>query len=104
MKKELITKKQNLEKELLQINSQINLEILREDLEELQQITDQLNSLFQNKIVEKYGDNYWRSSENASNLLYDAMQILDKASVQLEEEISDIDLELNSETETENNN
>ena len=105
MKKELITKKQNLEKELLQINSQINLEILREDLEELQQITDQLNSLFQNKIVEKYGDNFYRdSSENASNLLYDAMQILDKASVQLEEEISDIDLELNSETETENNN
>lgn len=100
MKKQLIEKKQNLEKELLQINSQINLEILREDLEELQQITDQLNSLFQNKIVEKYGDNYWRgSSENASNLLYDAMQILDKSSVQLEQEISDIDLELNSETE-----
>jgi hypothetical protein len=100
MKKELITKKQNLEKELLQINSQINLEILREDLEELQQITDYLNSLFQNKIVEKYGDNHWRdSSENASNLIYDAMQILDKASVQLEQEISDIDLELNSETE-----
>lgn len=100
MKKELIEKKQNLENELLKINSQINLEILREDVEELQQITDYLNSLFQNKIVEKYGDNHWRdSSENASNLLYDAMQILDKASITLEEEISEIEKELNLETE-----
>lgn len=98
MKKQLIEKKQNLENELLKINSQINLEILREDLEELQQITDQLNSLFQNKIVEKYGDNYWRdSSENSSNLIYDAMQILDKASVQLEDEISEIEKELETE-------
>jgi hypothetical protein len=101
MKKELIEKKNELENELLKINSRINLEVLREDLEELQNITDKLNSLFQNKIVEKYGDNYWRdNSDNASNLLYDAMQILDKSSVQLEEEISDIEKEL----ETENNN
>lgn len=104
MKKELIAKKQNLENELLKINSQINLEILREDIEELQQITDYLNSLFQNKIVEKYGDNYWRdSSENASNLLYDAMQILDKASVNLEEEISQIEKELEVDSLTEEN-
>jgi hypothetical protein len=100
MKKELIEKKQNLENELLKINSQINLEILREDLEELQNITDKLNSLFQNRIVEKYGDNNWRDSpENAPNLLYDAMQILDRASVNLEEEISEIEKELNLETE-----
>jgi hypothetical protein len=100
MKKELIEKKQNLENELLKINSQINLEILREDLGYLQDITDQLNSLFQNKIVEKYGDNFWRdSNDNASNLIYNAMQLLDKASVQLEEEISEIENELNSETE-----
>jgi hypothetical protein len=96
MKKELIEKKKELENQLIKINTEINLEILREDVEELQQITDYLNSLFQNKIVEKYGDNYWRdSSENASNLLYDAMQILDKASVNLEEEISEIEKELN---------
>jgi hypothetical protein len=95
MKKELITKKQNLENELLKINSQINLEVLREDLEELQNITDKLNSLFQNKIVEKYGDNYRRDYDiKAPNLLYDAMQILDIASVNLEEEISQIEMEL----------
>ena len=100
MKKELIEKKQNLENELLKINSQINLEILREDLEELQNITDKLNSLFQNRRVEKYGDNFYRDSHaNASNSIYNAMQILDKASVQLEEEISEIDNELNSQNE-----
>jgi hypothetical protein len=103
MKKELIEKKQNLENELLKVNSQINLEILREDLEELQNITDKLNSLFQNRIVEKYGDNFWRDlNDNASNLIYNAMQILDKSSVQLEEEISEIEKELNSEIEKNN--
>jgi len=97
MKKELIEKRQNLENELLKINSQINLEILRDDLEKLQQITDQLNSLFQNKIVEKYGDNFLRySDDNASYLIYNAMLILDKQSVQLEEDISEIEKELNS--------
>ena len=100
MKKELIEQKQNLETELLKINSRINLELLREELEELQQITDQLNSLFQNKVVEKYGDNpIWGSSENASNLMYDAMQILDKSSVQLETEIAEMEKELDSETQ-----
>ena len=100
MKKELIEKKKELEKELILINEEINLEILREDVEALQIITDYLNNLFQNKIVEKYGDSHWRdSSENASNLLYDAMQILDKASVNLEEEISQIEKELKLKTE-----
>ena len=99
MKKELIAKKQNLENELLKINSQINLEILREDLEELQQITDQLNSLFKNKIVEKYGDGYLHKNENALDSINRALGILDEVSVQLEEEISEIEKELNSETE-----
>ena len=100
MKKELIEQKQNLENELTRINAHINLEILREDVEELQQITDQLNSLFQNKVVEKYGDNVFNHClDNATTLLYDAMQILDKASVNLEEEISEIEKELNLETE-----
>ena len=99
MKKELIAKKQNLENELLKIHSQINLEILREDLEELQQITDQLNSLFHNKIVEKYGDGYLHKNDNALDSINRALGILDEVSVQLEEEISEIEKELNSETE-----
>jgi hypothetical protein len=105
MKQELIEQRKKLENDLLKLNARINLEILRDDVSAIDLITDQLNSLFQNKIVEKYGDNYWRgSSDNASNLLYDAMQILDKSSVQLEEEISDIEKELETELETENNN
>jgi hypothetical protein len=99
MKTELIEKKQNLENELLKVNSQINLEIIREDLEELQKITDQLNSLFHNKIVKKYGDGYLPNNKNASDLINHALGILDEASVQLEEEISEIVNELNSETE-----
>jgi hypothetical protein len=95
MKKDLIEKKKQLENQLIKINEEINLEILREDFEELCSVTDQLNSLFQNKIVEKYGDDFFRNSTNASNLLYDAMQILDKASVQLESEINDLEIELN---------
>lgn len=100
MKTELIEKKQNLEKELLKVNSQINLEILRDDLEKLKKITDQLNSLSQNKIVEKYGDDLWRNTDsNASDKIADALNILDKSLVQLEEEIFEIVKELNSETE-----
>lgn len=95
MKKDLIEKKKELENQLIKINEKINLEILREDLEELQQITDLLNSLFQNKRVEKYGDEFFPNNHNASDLIYQAMQILDKASVQLESEIEELQTELN---------
>ena len=94
MKKELIEKKKQLENQLIKINEEINLQILRDDLEELQIITDQLNALFQNKIVEKFGDSGW-GSDNAPNLLYNSMQILDKASVLLANEIEDLEIELN---------
>jgi len=97
MKKELLSEKKRLEQELVKINSKLNVEILKEELEELQQITDQLNSLFQNRIVEKYGDDKSPfGSESCPTLIYSAMQILDKASVELEREIEDIEEELNS--------
>jgi len=95
MKKDLIEKKKELENKLIKINAEINIEILRDDCYELEKITDQLNLLFQNEIVEKYGYDFFRNSTNASNLLYDAMQILDKASVQLQNEIEDLEIELN---------
>lgn len=104
MKKELIEKKQNLENELLKINSQINLEILRKDLEELFRVADILSSLYTNKIIEKYADNYFRgSSQKASSLMYDAMKIIDKSGVELGNEIADIEAELESELEIEKN-
>jgi hypothetical protein len=99
MKKELIEKKKELEKELILINEEINLEILRDDLATLNVVTDTLNSLSQSKIVKKYGNNGWdlhsKSSINAPNLLYNSMEILVMASVQLANEIEDLVIELN---------
>ena len=94
MKKELIEKKKELEKELIEINEEINLEILRDDLKELQIITDQLNTLFQSKIVEKYGGDFW-SSEKAPVFIFNAMQILYNSHAQLGQEIEGIEVELN---------
>ena len=95
MKKELIEKKKELEKKLIEINEEINLEILRDDLKELQIITDQLNTLFQSKIVEKYGGDFW-SSEKAPVFIFNAMQILYNSHAQLGQEIEGIEVELNS--------
>lgn len=99
MKKELIEKKKELEKELILINEEINIEILRQDLATLNVVTDTLNALSQSKIVKKYGNNGWdsnsKSSINAPNLLYNSMQILVMASVQLANEIGDLVIELN---------
>lgn len=99
MKKELIEKKKELEKELILINEEINIEILRDDLATLNVVTDTLNSLSQSKVVKKYGNNGWnydsKSSINAPNLLHNSMEILVMASVQLANEIEDLVIELN---------
>ena len=86
--------KKELEKKLIEINEEINLEILRDDLKELQIITDQLNTLFQSKIVEKYGGDFW-SSEKAPVFIFNAMQILYNSHAQLGQEIEGIEVELN---------
>jgi hypothetical protein len=97
MKKELIEKKKELENQLIKINEEINLELLRDDLEELQIITDQLNTLFQSKIVAKYGDNFWCDcNKKASNSINNAMVILFNSQSQLEFEIYEIETELNT--------
>jgi len=93
MKKELIEKKKELEKKLIEINEEINLEILRDDLKELQIITDQLNTLFQSKIVEKYGGDFW-SSEKAPVFIFNAMQILYNSHAQLGQEIEGIEVDI----------
>jgi hypothetical protein len=95
MKKELIEKKKELDKKLILINEEINLEILRDDLGELQIITDQLNKLFNNKIVDKYGYNVF-SSAKAPVFIFNAMQILIDSYAQLVQEIEAIQIELNS--------
>jgi hypothetical protein len=94
MKKDLIEQKKELEKQLVDLNAKINLEILREDVSALEVITDTLNGLFQDKIVEKYGGCTFSNYESASTLIYEAMQILDKACVSLADDIESIESEL----------
>jgi len=95
MKKELIEKKKELENQLIKINEEINLELIREDLKELQDINYQLDILFKNKIVDKYGYNTY-SSAKAPVFIFNAMQILIDSYAQLLQDVKDIEIELNS--------
>jgi hypothetical protein len=98
MKKELIEQKKELEKKLVSLNAKINLEILREDVSAIDVITDQLNSLFQDNIVVKYGNSHRHDHiGTATDLIYEAMQIMDRASVELQREIEEIESEMESE-------
>jgi hypothetical protein len=97
---DLLQKKIELEKEIMRTQMELNKVVeklnvhkLEDELEELHNITDQLNTLFQNSLVEKYGEPSTWSEKNASDLIYEAMQILDKASTELEEEIKSIEIE-----------
>ena len=86
MKKELLEKKKELLKEIKSIDQSLAIEEMKEDIENLNEFTDILNSMFQDKVVEKY-------SSEAADLLYQAMQILDKISVNLENDVTDMEIE-----------
>jgi hypothetical protein len=86
MKNELLEKKKRLMEEIDSIDKQLGIQKMKDELERLQEFTDSLNTMFQDPAVEYH-------SQEASNLLYDAMQILDKITVSLEEEIKDIESE-----------
>ena len=86
MRKELLEKKKELLKEIQAIDQSLEIEEMKEDIENLNEYTDILNSMFQDKVVEKY-------SSEAADLLYQAMQILDKISVGLEDEVSGMEIE-----------
>ena len=86
MKKELLEKKKELLKEIESIDLSLGIEEMKEDIENLNLFTDILNSMFQDKVVEKY-------SSEAADLLYQAMQILDKISVNLENDVTDMEIE-----------
>lgn len=100
MKNELLEKKKELEMKIIEtqnelslITDKLNKEILKEEVEELNNITEQLNILFQHPLVEKYGEG---SVVDASKIIYDAMIILDRASTELQEEIEAIEKEYES--------
>ena len=86
MKKELLEKKAELLKEIQDIDRSLSIEEMKEDIENLNEFTDILNSMFQDKVVEKY-------SSEAAQLLYQAMQILDRISVDLENDVTDMEIE-----------
>ena len=86
MRKELLEKKAGLIKEIQGIDQSLAIEEMKEDIENLNEFTDILNSMFQDKVVEKY-------SSEAADLLYQAMQILDKISVNLENDVTDMEIE-----------
>jgi hypothetical protein len=86
MKKELLEKKAELLKEIQVIDQSLEIEGMKEDIENLNEFTDVLNSMFQDKVVEKY-------SSEAAELLYKAMQILDRVSVDLQNDVTDMEIE-----------
>ena len=86
MKKELLEKKAELLKEIQVIDQSLEVEGMKEDIENLNEFTDVLNSMFQDKVVEKY-------SSEAAELLYKAMQILDRVSVDLQNDVTDMEIE-----------
>jgi hypothetical protein len=86
MRKELLEKKAELLKEIQSIDQSLEIEEMKEDIENLNEFTDILNSMFQDAVVEKY-------SSEAADLLYQAMQILDKISVGLEDDVAGMEIE-----------
>jgi DNA transposition AAA+ family ATPase len=94
MENSLLERKKKLLEELDSIEKAIDAQDRMEDqikmmkdLDKLQEFTDILNSMFQDSTVEFY-------SQEASNLLYEAMQMLDKIAVGLEEDIEDFEREV----------
>lgn len=86
MRKELLEKREELLKEIQSIDKSLGMEVMREDVERLDEITDILNTLFQDPVVEKY-------SSEASELLYRGMQILDRIWADLQEDLMSMEIE-----------
>ena len=87
MKKELLDKKRELEIELEKINNKINCEILNEDLENLINLSIDLDNLLHYPILKKYGtDKNNNNNNNVYDLLYQIIKILDIACRELREE------------------
>lgn len=74
----LLEKKRELHLELEIISVKENLIMLQDKYNNLLEYTDVLNSMFQDSYVEETG---------VSDMLYSAMQKMDKVCVELEEEI-----------------
>ena len=85
MENSLLERKKKLLEEIDSIDKKLETQRMRDHLDKLQEFTDTLNSMFQDPVVEFH-------SQEASNLLYEAMQILDKIAVNLEGDIEDFEM------------
>jgi len=83
MENSLSERKKKLLEEIDSIDKQLETQRMRDHLDKLLEFTDTLNSMFQDPVVEFH-------SQEASNLLYQAMEMLDKITVQLEGDIEDM--------------
>ena len=70
-KNELLKKREELKSQLKEIDQELDKELLREEVDELDEITDQLNSMFQHPTLEKH-------CQGEANVLYEAMQDIDR--------------------------
>jgi hypothetical protein len=85
MENSLSERKKKLLEEIDSIDKQLETQRMRDHLDKLLEFTDTLNSMFQDPVVEFH-------SQEASNLLYQAMEMLDKITVQLEGDIEDMEM------------
>ena len=85
MENSLLERKKKLLEEIDSIDKKLETQRMRDHLDKLQEFTDTLNSMFQDPVVEFH-------SQEASNLLYEAMQMLDKIAVNLEGDIEDFEM------------
>lgn len=70
-KDELLKKREELKSQLQEIDQELDKEKLREEVDELDEITDQLNSMFQHPTLEKH-------CQDEANVLYEVMQDIDR--------------------------
>ena len=85
MENSLLERKKKLLEEIDSIDKKLETQRMRDHLDKLQEFIDTLNSMFQDPVVEFH-------SQEASNLLYEAMQMLDKIAVNLEGDIEDFEM------------
>jgi hypothetical protein len=85
MENSLLERKKKLLEEIDSIDKRLEIQRMRDHIDKLQESTDTLNSMFQDPVIEFH-------SQEASNLLYEAMQMLDKITVQLEADIEDMEM------------
>ena len=78
-KEELLKKREEFKQKLQELDAELDKELIKEEIEKLESIADQLNTIFQNYALQKH-------CPDESVVLYGAMQDIDKKVQMLREE------------------